>query len=167
VDMTLARQFNWRHVNPPSIEAVPGLQEPALVEPSPSVRELVSPHPSVSSAQPDQETRNHINRQERHHEEAGPQAYSPPARQRSETEERVERMLAASRNDDWDSFDKDLHAFASMPPAQELQARSVMQADHLEQLAAQDRLLAQQQQQIQELQQQQVQQQSRSHGLSR
>lgn len=92
-------------------------------------------------------------------------APTEPARPVSPFEARLDRMLDAAARGDWSAFGDDVRAMASSPVAEAFRERAVMQVDHQEQLAAQERQLAEQQQWIEVMSQQQTQQMSR--GRSR
>lgn len=92
-------------------------------------------------------------------------AQTEPARPVSPFEARLDRMLDAAARGDWSAFGDDVRAMASSPVAEAFRERAVMQVNHQEQLAAQERQLAEQQQWIEVMSQQQTQQMSR--GRSR
>jgi len=73
--------------------------------------------------------------------------------------DRINEMLEAARNGDWNRFRQETQAFADMPPGQQLQQNAVQQANQIEQHAEQQRAAHLQQQQNE---QQQTQQQA--HG---
>jgi len=88
--------------------------------------------------------------------------HAPPTKQdapSSPTHDRINEMLEAARNGDWNRFRQETQAFADMPPGQQLQQNAVQQANQIEQHAEQQRAA-----QLQQQQNEQQQTQQQAHG---
>ncbi|MGN6480214.1 zeta toxin family protein [Luteibacter sp.] len=77
----------------------------------------------------------------------------------SPAHDRINEMLEAARNGDWNRFRQETQAFADMPPGQQLQQNAVQQANQIEQHAEQQRAA-----QLQQQQNEQQQTQQQAHG---